>query len=446
LVPGTATLGTTRLRARMVYTGTLSPCGTSSYGEVEDYLVTIIAGGPFDDASVSPLSIAYNRIGSCSTCFDVEATVTNSGNTNTAFDVLASIAGTSYSQTISGVLLAPGASTLLAFPDFDPSGVATGSYTLTVTAQMTGDANPSNDAKSFTFDVTTEDFGYDDGTAEQGLGFNTATGILVNGFTFCENRILEDIVVWITTNVGDPATEQFAISLWNADGVAGEPGTLLQTVVSPITYNAAGVTLGGWNTFTLSTPLAITAGTMIYVGVEQSTASVTGTWPLGNDQSRPLSGALADISWNAALGGGIGAWSNTAAAGINFLTMIRVNACGSACPSPQDPVAISSVQQSGSDVVLIWGASTGATSYNVYWDTIPGGTTNSQTVGNVLTWTDVGASSLTNRFYTVTATCAAPVASPNSKGTASVSVVAPKSNAQKVTLSTSNSSRKKLQR
>ncbi|MCC7430881.1 hypothetical protein IT568_08575, partial [bacterium] len=34
LVPGTATLGTTRLRARMVYTGTLSPCGTSSYGEV----------------------------------------------------------------------------------------------------------------------------------------------------------------------------------------------------------------------------------------------------------------------------------------------------------------------------------------------------------------------------------------------------------------------------
>ncbi|MCC7431127.1 hypothetical protein IT568_09815, partial [bacterium] len=95
---------------------------------------------------------------------------------------------------------------------------------------------------------------------------------------------------------------------------------------------------------------------------------------------------------------------------------------GSACPTPQDPVAISSVQQSGSDVVLIWNASTGATSYKVYWDTVPGGTTYSMDVGNVLTWTDVGAASLANRFYTVTANCSvAPVASPSGKGTASVS-------------------------
>lgn len=43
-VPVDATLGSTRLRIRMMYTGTPSPCGLSAYGEVEDYTVTVEAG------------------------------------------------------------------------------------------------------------------------------------------------------------------------------------------------------------------------------------------------------------------------------------------------------------------------------------------------------------------------------------------------------------------
>lgn len=45
-VPAGATLGSTRMRVRMLYTGTPSPCGTSAYGEVEDYTVNVGASGP----------------------------------------------------------------------------------------------------------------------------------------------------------------------------------------------------------------------------------------------------------------------------------------------------------------------------------------------------------------------------------------------------------------
>lgn len=41
-VPGTASFGPTRMRLRIMYTGTVSPCGWSSYGEVEDYTINVV--------------------------------------------------------------------------------------------------------------------------------------------------------------------------------------------------------------------------------------------------------------------------------------------------------------------------------------------------------------------------------------------------------------------
>jgi hypothetical protein len=40
-IPADAPPGLTRLRARINYTGTMSPCGTTTYGEVEDYSINI---------------------------------------------------------------------------------------------------------------------------------------------------------------------------------------------------------------------------------------------------------------------------------------------------------------------------------------------------------------------------------------------------------------------
>jgi hypothetical protein len=45
LVPDDALPGPTRMRVRLQWGGTLSPCGTTSYGEVEDYTLEVGAGG-----------------------------------------------------------------------------------------------------------------------------------------------------------------------------------------------------------------------------------------------------------------------------------------------------------------------------------------------------------------------------------------------------------------
>jgi hypothetical protein len=41
IVPSDAHLGNTRMRVRVLYTGSVSACGVSSYGEVEDYTLTV---------------------------------------------------------------------------------------------------------------------------------------------------------------------------------------------------------------------------------------------------------------------------------------------------------------------------------------------------------------------------------------------------------------------
>ncbi|MHC1778108.1 MAG: carboxypeptidase regulatory-like domain-containing protein [Lentimicrobium sp.] len=51
-VPGDALTGATRMRVRLQYGGTLAPCGTTSYGEVEDY--TVIVANPTFIVAVAP--------------------------------------------------------------------------------------------------------------------------------------------------------------------------------------------------------------------------------------------------------------------------------------------------------------------------------------------------------------------------------------------------------
>jgi hypothetical protein len=71
-VPAGATLGSTRMRVRMLYTGTPSPCGPAEYGEVEDYTVVVTAGGgaPAND----------NCTGAVPEALSTGSTITLSGN------------------------------------------------------------------------------------------------------------------------------------------------------------------------------------------------------------------------------------------------------------------------------------------------------------------------------------------------------------------------------
>ena len=48
-VPAGTALGLHRMRVRLTYSSAPDPCGSSNYGEVEDYMINVIAGGPVND-------------------------------------------------------------------------------------------------------------------------------------------------------------------------------------------------------------------------------------------------------------------------------------------------------------------------------------------------------------------------------------------------------------
>jgi hypothetical protein len=57
--PLTATVGPTRMRVRILYTGTVAPCGTTSYGEVEDYTIDVIELAPTAKVTPHPQYMYY---------------------------------------------------------------------------------------------------------------------------------------------------------------------------------------------------------------------------------------------------------------------------------------------------------------------------------------------------------------------------------------------------
>ncbi|PKP36537.1 MAG: hypothetical protein CVT97_08775, partial [Bacteroidetes bacterium HGW-Bacteroidetes-14] len=73
-VPSTALSGATRMRIRLQYGGTLASCGTTSYGEVEDYTVNVVA--PTFITAVSPASGTV----AAGSYVDVTATFTSDNN------------------------------------------------------------------------------------------------------------------------------------------------------------------------------------------------------------------------------------------------------------------------------------------------------------------------------------------------------------------------------
>ncbi|HRF80370.1 MAG TPA: GEVED domain-containing protein, partial [Flavobacteriales bacterium] len=59
-VPEDAVLGATRLRVRLMYTGDVLPCGTTDYGDVEDYTVIVEQGSSVADRLAGDWSIFPN--------------------------------------------------------------------------------------------------------------------------------------------------------------------------------------------------------------------------------------------------------------------------------------------------------------------------------------------------------------------------------------------------
>ncbi len=140
--PADAIKDSTRMRIRIMYTGTLSSCGTTTYGEVEDYTVVVNKVISYDvgvDSLILPNFINPGEI-------TPEVLVKNFNDEPEAFNVTMNIGSYTSTKTVDGFL---GNDTVRV--TFDVWNVTDeGKYDVSVYTELTGDNNLSNDTISST--------------------------------------------------------------------------------------------------------------------------------------------------------------------------------------------------------------------------------------------------------------------------------------------------------
>jgi len=147
-VPGTASLGSTRMRVVGVETGSLASvlsCGTFTWGETEDYTVNIMPSAP-NDIGVSQI-VSPNSGCSLGSSEPVTIRVSNFGtNTQSAWNVHYRVnGGPIVTESMSGQNLASGAGVNYTFTATANLG-APGTYTLKAWTSMGTDAFAMNDS------------------------------------------------------------------------------------------------------------------------------------------------------------------------------------------------------------------------------------------------------------------------------------------------------------
>ena len=149
VVPPATPEGDYRMRIRMSYSTDPTPCGVMSYGEVEDYTITV-GEGAANDVGVSALNLGgFYEPG----VVTPKATVKNFGSATQTFNVTMTIG--SYSSTKSVTALATGD---IQEVTFDTWNATVGSYTAEACTQLAGDENPANDCKSMGITVAEGNF------------------------------------------------------------------------------------------------------------------------------------------------------------------------------------------------------------------------------------------------------------------------------------------------
>ncbi|MCC7429894.1 immune inhibitor A [bacterium] len=379
-----------------------------------------------DNAEIN--SVTNQEVYGANSTVSFSALVMNTGVNANTFNVVCSVDGNPI-DTQTFTLAGSGTTTTM---NSTWTGATSGTHTVTFTTMLSGDQDPTNDSVTETFHVNqlnsfpaTWNFDGADTTTPYALN------VLANGW---ENGV--------PTGETDPTyavpvtgTNVWSVGLGSLNYVDNQDSKLY---LPSVTLPGSGVPkLKFWHWYDIET--SWDGGI-----VEYSTNGGT-TWakliPSGNypgnafDPASPCipylnydgTGAYygtTTTSWQAAEFDLSAYNGTTISIRFRFCSDTSVNQAGwgidnvrieTDCPSPQSPVTVTSILKSGNDAVLTWTASTGADNYKVYWDTVPGGTANSSSVGNVLIWTHTNGAAGSSFFYTVTATCGTvlPVASAN---------------------------------
>nr|NQU94249.1 hypothetical protein [Bacteroidota bacterium] len=138
--PAGAANGDHRMRVRMTYSTAPVPCGSASYGEVEDYTIEVGGTPILADVGVYSIDIAGVLAPGPVT---PKVTVKNFGLDAQTFPVTLDIGG--YSSTMTVTSLAGGATEQVTFATWN---AAIGSYTADACTELVGDEDPSNDCKT----------------------------------------------------------------------------------------------------------------------------------------------------------------------------------------------------------------------------------------------------------------------------------------------------------
>ena len=218
-VPLTANIGVHGMRVVLNMFGTAAstvPCGTYTYGETEDYVISVLPLIPQDGGVigfVSPGAFAVENYPE-----PVEVTVRNYGSAVlTAFDVAYELNGGSPVITPWTGSLAPLSTTNIVLPDILPIGATN---TICAYTMVTGDSNTSNDELCHTFWATPQ---YEAGLAgivfpesqDCGLGVEHLTIRIMNYGDTINGNLLATYIV----DGGIPVTEVVSTQILPGDSL-----------------------------------------------------------------------------------------------------------------------------------------------------------------------------------------------------------------------------------
>ncbi|HEY4616821.1 MAG TPA: endonuclease [Flavobacterium sp.] len=171
-IPSNATLGTTRMRVSMKYNGTPTACETFSYGQVEDYSVTISGGTADTTAPSAPTALAAS--GTTQTTTNLSWSVSTDNVGVTGYDVYrgTTLLGTVTSNSFSVTELSASTAYSFLVKAKDAAGnISSASNTLNVTTT----ANSGSTATELLFSE------YIEGSSNnKALEISNATGSAVN--------------------------------------------------------------------------------------------------------------------------------------------------------------------------------------------------------------------------------------------------------------------------
>jgi hypothetical protein len=356
-IPLTANLGNTFMRIRLSAVSGVNystPCGTATYGEVEDYAVTVVA--PFTDASVSTIyslgAIPKNYGGAHA----VKVRINNTGSyTLNNLPVSLSVSGANTFSDVKTINnIAPGGFALVTFNAFTPANVGANSIVVSVPA----DGNNANNSNTWSQNVTNNIFSYKDpsqtftGNVSPSL---TATGAILAKFTTANMYGNADTLNEIQVDFNTSGVS-YKIGIFDATGPGGAPGNDLYPTSPTLTTNVG--------TAYVPVPNILVSGTY-YVGVIQTTTTAVGfryqsESPIRTNSFYFVSPYTTPITWT-----DFGAGNNPYRFNVAAQIFIPVPPN---CIIPQSPTSGSVACNSGT--TLTWASGGGApTFYDVYLST-----------------------------------------------------------------------------